>query len=696
MAGKTVVLDGDCQLIIPSAGELGVVTAIRKPYPTYTGETTVTPSDETQVLHTELQTLINDITVEAVPGDYVGSDIPRRDSSDVAASGATVTAPAGYYEAEATKTIQSGTEGTPTATKGAVSNHAVSVTPSVTNTEGYISGGTKSGTAVTVSASELVSGTKEITENGSGIDVANYASVDVAVPSSDPNLQSKTNINPTTSSQTIEADPGYDGLSSVQINAMPNGTEGTPTAAKSAVSNHSVSVTPSVTNTAGYISGGTKTGTPVTVTAAELESGAKAITANGNGQDVTGYAAVDVSVPNSYTASDEGKVVNNSALVAQTSATYTNNGTYDTTLKNSVTVDVPSQAPVINPLSVTANGTYSAPAGVDGYSPVTVNVSGGGGISMDNVVMRSLGSTIYASNATFVGSYAFFSNSTITSVNLTAATTIHENAFAYCKNLKSINAPNVTKLESYVFSDCYSLNQVIMPNLTQIGSYAFVRCSRITSISAPAVTSINYAAFGGCSSLTAIDFPNATLVGVGAFSGCEELKSVSLPALESVYGSVFSGCRRLADVYLPMAKATNINAFAGCTSLVSISLSNLTSLGTNTFYNCQRLKDVSFPAVQNVEQQCFNACSSLQTISLPNVNKIGSSAFRSCVRLTELHLEEVTSVPTLYPYAFSSTPIGGYSATAGQDGSIFVPASLYASFQAANNWSSVASRMVSV
>ena len=381
MAGKTVVLDGDCQLIIPSAGELEVVTAIRKPYPTYTGETTVTPSDEAQVLHTELQTLINDITVEAVPGDYVGSDIPRRDSSDVAASGATVTAPAGYYEAEATKTIQSGTEGTPIATKGAVSNHAVSVTPSVTNTEGYINGGTKSGTAVTVSASELVSGTKEITENGSGIDVANYASVDVAVPSSDPNLQSKTNINPTTSSQTIEADPGYDGLSSVQINAMPNGTEGTPTAAKSAVSNHSVSVTPSVTNTAGYISGGTKTGTPVTVTAAELESGAKAITANGNGQDVTGYAAVDVSVPNSYTASDEGKVVNNSALVAQTSATYTNNGTYDTTLKNSVTVSVPSQTPVINPLSVTENGTYTAPTGVDGYSPVTVNVQGGGGSS---------------------------------------------------------------------------------------------------------------------------------------------------------------------------------------------------------------------------------------------------------------------------------------------------------------------------
>ena len=34
---------------------------------------------------------------------------------------------------------------------------------------------------------------------------------------------------------------------------------------------------------------------------------------------------------------------------------------------------------VIQPLSVTQNGTYNPPSGVDGYSPVTVNVSGGSG-----------------------------------------------------------------------------------------------------------------------------------------------------------------------------------------------------------------------------------------------------------------------------------------------------------------------------
>lgn len=164
------------------------------------------------------------ITVDAIDSEYVGSDVPRNTSSDLLTEGATVIAPSGYYENSATKTVQMGTEGTPTASKGAVSNHSVSVTPSVINTAGYIEGGTKTGTAVSVSASELVSGTKSITQNGT--------------------------------------------------------------------------------------------------------------------EDVTNYASVSVSVPNSYSASDEGKVVSNSALVAQTSDTVTANDTYDTTLINSLTVNV--------------------------------------------------------------------------------------------------------------------------------------------------------------------------------------------------------------------------------------------------------------------------------------------------------------------------------------------------------------------
>ena len=120
------------------------------------------------------------ISVGAISSSYVGSAIDRRDSSNLSASGATVTAPSGYYASNATKTVSSGTEGTPTATKGTVSNHSISVTPSVTNSAGYISGSTKTGTAVTVSASELVSGSETKTANGT-YDVTNLASLVVNV-----------------------------------------------------------------------------------------------------------------------------------------------------------------------------------------------------------------------------------------------------------------------------------------------------------------------------------------------------------------------------------------------------------------------------------------------------------------------------------------------------------------------------------
>lgn len=122
---------------------------------------------------------------------YTGS-IASKSSSDLTASGATVTAPAGYYASNATKTVASGTEGTPTASKGTVSNHAVTVTPSVTNSAGYISGGTKTGTGVSVSASELVSGSETKTANGT-YDVTNLATLVVNVGSTGKNIQVNSN-----------------------------------------------------------------------------------------------------------------------------------------------------------------------------------------------------------------------------------------------------------------------------------------------------------------------------------------------------------------------------------------------------------------------------------------------------------------------------------------------------------------------
>lgn len=183
------------------------------------------------------------------------------------------------------------------------------------------------------------------------------------------NYQAKTNISPTTSSQTITADDGYDALSSVQINAMPSGTEGTPTATKGTVTNHSVTVTPSVTNTAGYISGGSHSGTAVSVTASELVSGSVSITASGN-TDVTNYATATVASGSATASATKGTVSNHSITVTPSvtrTAGYVTAGS-----ANGTAVTVSASELVSGSETKTENGTYD----VTNLAELVVSVSG--------------------------------------------------------------------------------------------------------------------------------------------------------------------------------------------------------------------------------------------------------------------------------------------------------------------------------
>lgn len=65
-----VVLDGEFSLDVQLDGEFGVVLGGGGGLPAYTGETTVTPTQETQVLETANHSMLENITVNPIPENY--------------------------------------------------------------------------------------------------------------------------------------------------------------------------------------------------------------------------------------------------------------------------------------------------------------------------------------------------------------------------------------------------------------------------------------------------------------------------------------------------------------------------------------------------------------------------------------------------------------------------------------------------
>ena len=570
------------------------------------------------------------VNVGAISNTYVGSGITQRSSSDLTASGATVTAPAGYYSSSASKSVSSmtlptstsssatsgytskatisrstsdqyiniptgynssgayykvsavanGTEGTPTATKGTVSNHAISITPSVTNTAGYISGGTKTGTAVSVSASELVSGTLSVTSSGTK-DVTNYASA--SIPSG-----------------TATAPSSISGTSAT----VSTGTN-TLTLSKT------VSVTPNV-STAGYISSGTAGNSSVSLTASVNTRSSSDLTAS----------TLTVTAPSGYYANNATKTLSDANLIAGN-------------IKKNVSI-----------FGVT--GTYEG--------------SGGGSGDLKALIERSTTAPTLPSDLTSVGDYAFYAYTDLALTSLPSG---------------------ITSIGDHAFQSCSELALTSLPiGLTTIGEYAFGYDTSLALTSLPnGITNIPSGAFIGCSSMPLASLPSGlTSIGTSAFAGCRAMSITTIPStVTSISSAAFQACPGLINIQSEADCSIATTAF-NCNSTYP---SNLESI---------RFPNFSKNTSRNWTYCCGSTTASqatqkLELADIGYANSILANAFANCYKLRTLILRKTSAVCSLANVSgLLNTPMRGYNSLTG---TVYVPNSLISSYQTASNWSTL-------
>lgn len=134
----------------------------------------------------------------------------------------------------------------------------------------------------------------------------------------------------------------------------------------------------------------------------------------------------------------------------------------------------------------------------------------------------------------------------------------------------------------------------------------------------------------------------------------------SIPAY-ACYGQI-----HLAAVYGDLSGTIGANAFQNCTSLQSIDARNVILIGSGA----------------------FQSCASLQSVDARNVTSISSSAFQSCASLQLIDCTSCTTPPTIYISTFNNTN-NSFMVVVATD-------TEKALFQAATNWSAIASRIYTV
>ena len=235
-----------------------------------------------------------------------------------------------------------------------------------------------------------------------------------------------------------------------------------------------------------------------------------------------------------------------------------------------------------------------------------------------------------------------FANTPVQTVQLPSTlTTIRYGAFQNCTALKQITLPeSMTFIEGGAFQNCSALSSISVPqNVTYLGASAFSGCTGLTSATLPqAITRISSGLFENCSSLTTVQASSAlTSIGSRAFAETSALSSFTFPQTLTAVGA---------------------ESFTGSGIVTANLPQSVTYLGAGAFADCTKLVYAQVPAaIQAIRERTFRNCTELKNVSIPEgIRYIGAAAFQNDVSLQTVDFAQ--SLLTICDNAFEGSGVG--------------------------------------
>ena len=325
------------------------------------------------------------------------------------------------------------------------------------------------------------------------------------------------------------------------------------------------------------------------------------------------------------------------SLSVTSNGTYTAGGGVDG--YSPVEVSVPERIPVTESLSVSVNNTYYPGQGVDGFSQVIVDVPQSvTGYTEKDLTERDHAIVNLNNSASFVAEDAFEDYKALQTVTLPNCSVVNMSGFKGCEYITSVSLPICKTLNGGAFYNCYRISSFYAPMLELVGAEAFYYNKWMTAdIDFPVCSYIGNYAFTNCSSITSVNLPECLSIGNGAFSSCISLSYVNIPNCSYIGQNAFISCKLLSSINIPNCSYISSGAFDGCSSLSTATLTNLLSMGENAFRSCG-LESLYLPKCLNVPNYVFQNNSDLSVISLPRVMSIGYYGFYGDSKISVIDL----------------------------------------------------------